>query len=106
MSSAGLLNGLILNGTIRYTFAGCVAISAQAQAIGHEPTRVVVPESRAQAEAASDSVATRLAFVSGSAVAACDAPKSARRLARQSCCRSSGARLTGIATHARECVAK
>jgi len=76
MSSAGLLNGLILNGTIRYTFAGCVAISAQAQAFGFEPTRIVLPEGQVQAESASSpATATRTAFMSGVAAGLCDAPE-------------------------------
>lgn len=73
MSSAGLLNGLVLNGTIRYTFAGCVAVSAQAEAHGYEPTRIVTMSGVAEVRAdITPSDYTKLAYVQGTASAVSD----------------------------------
>jgi len=75
MSSAGLLNGLILNGTLRYTFAGCVVIAGQANAAGSEPTRVVLPAGTANAYVEVAPTQTRkLAYVQSSTEAGAAAP--------------------------------
>jgi len=68
MTCAGPLNGIVLNGTIRFTFMEPAPVLASAEAQADEPTRARLASGSAHAEsAATGHEPTRMARVSGGA---------------------------------------